>query len=125
MQHLGTKRLETQRLILRPFTMDDAPAMFANWASESEVTKYLTWPTHTGVDVSEKVLVDWVGHYGEPDYYQWAIVPKDVGETRREHFRGTPQRRCCFRTHRLLHRHTMVASGHHRRSAGGNAALLL
>lgn len=80
MQHLGTKRLETQRLILRPFTMDDAPAMFANWASEPEVTKYLTWPTHTGVDVSEKVLVDWVGHYGEPDYYQWAIVPKDVGE---------------------------------------------
>jgi len=80
MQHLGTKLLETQRLILRPFTMADAPSMYANWASEPEVTRYLTWPTHTGVDVSEKVLADWLNHYTEPDYYQWAIVPKEIGE---------------------------------------------
>lgn len=80
MQHLGTKPLETERLILRPFTLKDAPAMFRNWANDPEVTRYLTWPTHTGVDVSESILSDWVTHYHEPDYYQWAIVPKEVGE---------------------------------------------
>lgn len=80
MNHLGTRRLETGRLILRPFTLADAPAMYRNWGSDPEVTRYLTWPTHTGVDVSEKVLADWVGHYAEPDYYQWAIVLKEVGE---------------------------------------------
>lgn len=80
MKHLGTQRLETERLILRPFTLDDAPAMFANWASDPEVTQYLTWPTHTSVEVSQKVLNDWVSHYAEPEYYQWAIVPKAFGE---------------------------------------------
>ncbi len=80
MNHLGTRPLTTARLTLRPFTLADAPAMYRNWASDPEVTRYLTWPTHTGVNVSESVLADWVSHYAEPDYYQWAIVPKDVGE---------------------------------------------
>lgn len=80
MKHLGTKRIETERLVLRPFAAADAPAMYRNWASEPEVTKYLTWPAHSSVDISEMVLRDWVSHYGEPDFYQWAIVLKDLGE---------------------------------------------
>lgn len=80
MKHLGTKRIETQRLELRPFTMDDAQAMFENWASDPEVTKYLTWPAHGSVAITQMVLDDWVSHYGEEDYYQWAIVPKDFGQ---------------------------------------------
>ncbi len=80
MKHLGTERLETQRLILRRFTLEDAPAMFENWASDPEVTKYLTWPTHASVDISAMVLSDWVSHYDEENYYQWAIVPKDLGQ---------------------------------------------
>ncbi len=80
MKHLGTKRLETDRLILRPFAPDDAPAMYRNWANDPEVTRYLTWPVHAGTDVTEKVLAGWVSRYGEPDFYQWAVVPKDVGE---------------------------------------------
>lgn len=79
MNHLGTKLIETPRLILRPFVMEDAPDMFANWASDPAVTKYLTWPTHTSVEVSRAVLSDWVSHYSEENYYQWAIVPKDFG----------------------------------------------
>jgi ribosomal-protein-alanine N-acetyltransferase len=59
-KHLGTQPLQTERLLLRPFTPADAPAMYANWASDPEVTKYLTWPTHTCVDVSRMVLADWV-----------------------------------------------------------------
>ena len=43
MKHIGTKVIETRRLILRPFTMEDAQPMFDNWASDPEVTKYLTW----------------------------------------------------------------------------------
>jgi len=80
MKHLGTKRIETERLILRPFTMDDVEAMFHNWASDAEVTKYLTWPAHSSVEVSKMVLSDWVSHYGEDTYYQWAIVPKELGQ---------------------------------------------
>ena len=80
MNHLGTKNIQTSRLILRPFTLEDADAMYHNWASDPDVTKYLTWPTHTSVEVSRMVLSDWVSHYGEENYYQWAIVPKDLGQ---------------------------------------------
>lgn len=71
--HKGTQTLHTSRLTLRPFTMDDAQAMYDNWASDPEVTKFLTWPTHTSVAVTEMVLKEWVGSYDKPDYYQWAI----------------------------------------------------
>ncbi len=80
MKHLGTKKLETDRLILRPFTLEDAPAMFRNWASDPEVSKYLPWPAHNDVGVSQMVLRDWVSHYEQKDFYQWAIVPKELGE---------------------------------------------
>ena len=77
--HKGTKTIETERLILRQFVMEDAPAMFKNWASDPEVTKHLTWPTHASVAVSEVVLEDWTASYAKPDYYQWAIVLKENG----------------------------------------------
>ena len=74
LNHQGTQVLTTARLTLRPFIADDAPAMFANWASDPEVTKFLTWPTHQTVEVSQWICSEWVSHYTEPDYYQWAIV---------------------------------------------------
>lgn len=80
MNHLGTVTLKTSRLILRPFRSDDAHAMFTNWASDPEVTKFLMWPTHTSVQISEMVLTDWASHYAEKGYYQWAIVPTELGE---------------------------------------------
>ena len=80
MKHLGTMELETPRLILRRFTMTDAQAVYDNWASDDGVTKFLTWPTHDSVEISQMVVSDWVSHYGEDHNYQWAIVPKDVGE---------------------------------------------
>lgn len=80
MNHLGTKTIETPRLILRRFTLDDAQAMYDNWASDPVVTQYLTWPTHGSVEISQLVLADWVSHYDEESYYQWAIVPKAFGQ---------------------------------------------
>ncbi len=79
MKHLGTKQMETKRLILRRFAAEDANSMYENWASDPEVTRYLTWPTHTDVEISAMVLADWVSHYEEENYYQWAIVPKELG----------------------------------------------
>lgn len=77
MNHLGTVELETKRLVLRRFSADDAQAMYDNWASDPEVTRYLTWPTHENAAQSEAILKDWILRYHEDDYYQWAIVPKD------------------------------------------------
>lgn len=77
MNHQGTVVLHTERLVLRPFCLSDAADMFSNWASDPEVTKFLTWPTHKSVQVTEYVLNDWIPHYIEPDYYHWAITLND------------------------------------------------
>lgn len=80
LKHKGTQIIETERLILRRFTMEDAQAMYDNWASDDDVTRYLTWPSHSDIGVSKWVLNDWIGSYAKDDYYQWAIVPKALGE---------------------------------------------
>lgn len=80
MTDLGTKKLETSRLLLRPFTPDDAPAMYRNWASDPEVTKYLTWPPHESPEATRTLLETWTAQYADPAYYNWAIVLKDLGE---------------------------------------------
>lgn len=80
MKHIGTKELDTPRLILRRFTMEDSEPMYRNWASDPEVTKFLTWPTHGSVEISRMVMADWVAGYEKDDFYQWAIVPRELGE---------------------------------------------
>ncbi|MDR1421540.1 MAG: GNAT family N-acetyltransferase [Coriobacteriales bacterium] len=80
MRHLGTIRLETERLLLRRFTPDDAEAMFANWASDPDVARFLSWPAHKGMKVTEKVLSDWVAAYDQPDTYQWGMEIRATGE---------------------------------------------
>lgn len=71
--HKGTQTIVTERLVLRRFRQEDAQAMFENWASDDEVTKYMTWPAHTDIGTSEWVVNDWVSSYKKEDFYQWAI----------------------------------------------------
>lgn len=80
MNHCGTLRLETERLVLRRFVSGDADAMYQNWASDDAVTKYLTWPTHPDPEVSKLVIEDWIRSYSDEKYYQWAIVFKENGD---------------------------------------------
>ena len=80
LKHKGTQTIETPRLILRQAKMEDAEAMFRNWANDPEVTKYLTWPPHGNIEVTKKVLGVWVECYKKDDYYQWMIVLKETGE---------------------------------------------
>ena len=80
MNHIGTVRLETDRLILRRFTIDDAEEMFNNWASDDEVTKYLTWPTHQNVEVTRGYIDYCIQGYAESAFYQWVIEIKETHE---------------------------------------------
>lgn len=48
MRHAGTQEIETPRLLLRRLLPSDAPMMYANWASDPEVTRWLRWTPHAG-----------------------------------------------------------------------------
>ena len=80
MNKAGTQRIETDRLILRRFRSEDAEDMYANWASDPEVTRFLTWPTHSDVDVSKAVLADWIPKYKDGGFFNWAMEYKDTGK---------------------------------------------
>lgn len=80
MEHLGTKQIETGRLNLRPFAMEDAEAMYRNWASDPEVTKFLSWPAYQSVDTAYEILDIWTKQYSDNTFYQWAVELKEIGE---------------------------------------------
>ncbi len=76
---LGTHTLETQRLILRRFRLDDAQDMYENYCSDAEVTKYLTWLPHANVEVTRTFLSGTVQGYENPLTFRWAIELKTTG----------------------------------------------
>lgn len=69
MKHCGTQKLETDRLILRKYITEDAIAMYKNWASDKEVTKFLTWPAHSSPEISQSIINNWVSRYSNDNYY--------------------------------------------------------
>lgn len=80
MEHKGAICLETDRLILRPFKIEDAEEFFNNWASDDEVTKYLTWPTHSSVEMSRSYMEFCINGYNEKNVYQWGMELKNSHE---------------------------------------------
>lgn len=79
MEHCGTQELETDRLLLRRYVVEDAAAMYKNWASDEDVTRYLMWPPHSSQEISRGIIEDWVNQYVNRNYYHWAIILKDNG----------------------------------------------
>ncbi len=78
MKKTGTKRLETDRLILRRFTVGDAEDMYRNWASDPEVTRFLTWPCHASAKATAALLESWAEQYGDGAYFNWAIELRET-----------------------------------------------
>ena len=79
MTHLGTVPLETDRLILRRFVETDVEDMFNNWCNNSEVTKYLTWPTHSDIAVTQGFMKTRLDNYAKENFYSWAMELKVTG----------------------------------------------
>lgn len=78
MNKAGTQRIETQRLILRRFVIEDYEAMYTNWCCDPEVAKYLTWPAHPNADVTRSILEEWIPLYNNGDYFNWVMELKET-----------------------------------------------
>lgn len=80
MEHQGTKTIETERLLLRKYVIEDAQDMFLNWASDPVVTEHMTWLPHKDISVTKGILEGWIKGYESALKYQWAIVIKENNE---------------------------------------------
>lgn len=74
------RELETDRLRLRRVCASDAQAIFDNWASDDEVTKYITWNTHKSIEDTERILNIWLKEYENEPCYRYGIERKEDGE---------------------------------------------
>jgi len=80
MNDQGTKTIETERLIIRKFTMDDAEGMYNNWATDTETCKRLSWDVHKNVDETRELISKWIANYEKPYYYNWIVELKETKE---------------------------------------------
>ncbi|MBN1287384.1 MAG: GNAT family N-acetyltransferase [Anaerolineae bacterium] len=70
--------IETERLRLRIPTVHDAEAVFAGYAQDPEVTRFLTWSPHKHIGTTRAFLQSCVEAWERGGDYGWVI-------TRREH----------------------------------------
>lgn len=73
----STKTIQTNRLILRKFTITDADDMYNNWASDTECCKYLEWNVHKNIDETKTLLEFWIKAYDE-GCYNWVVEIKTL-----------------------------------------------
>ena len=70
------RELETARLKLRYIKKEDTQQIFDCWASDPEVTKYLTWNAHKSIDDTREIMKFWLDEYKKPDRYRYGIELK-------------------------------------------------
>lgn len=66
--------IRTERLVLRRPRLDDAPAVFEEYASDPAVTRYMIWPTHTSVRDAEAFLPLCDAGWSSGQELSWAIT---------------------------------------------------
>ena len=64
------ERIDTDRLLLRKPSQDDAEAIFTCYASDPEVTRYLSWPTHRSIEDTEQFLA-----FSDAEWERWPAGP--------------------------------------------------
>ena len=75
----NTKQLETDRLILRKFNNNDYIKMYENWASDENVTKYVSFEPHKDYEETKQIVNEWIKEYDNGSY-NWVIELKDNHE---------------------------------------------
>ena len=76
MNLLGTKTLETERLILRKYRIEDAFDMYNNWGTDPKCNKYLPWELHKNIGETKEIITEWINSYKE-DKFKWIIELKE------------------------------------------------
>jgi len=66
-------RVETIRLSLQRFRLEDAEEIFYTYASKADATKYMAWPTHQSIDETRNFLNYAVSGWKQGIDYSFAI----------------------------------------------------
>lgn len=79
MKDIGTRTIETDRLILRRFELSDAEGMYNGWASDEKVSRHVSWKPHKNAEETRQLLTKWISEY-EDNSYNWVAELKSTHE---------------------------------------------
>ena len=74
-----TPIIETERLILRPLTVKDAPDIFERWCRDERVARYVTWSVHRSVEETKEWIAMEEKSLESDKAYQWGFTLKENG----------------------------------------------
>jgi len=77
---METPILQTERLILRPLSLDDAEHIFKTWTNDPDVEKYMIWDLHQTVNDTIEWLKTEVSKIKSNDNYTWGMISKENKE---------------------------------------------
>ncbi len=80
LNHVGTRIIETERMILRRFEYSDNLSMRKNWISNEKIQSLYSEPVYTTEEKVKELLDKYIGSYREDDYYRWAVIDKKSKE---------------------------------------------
>lgn len=79
MIHKGTQRLETERLILRKFRIEDVEKVYNSWVTDPNTNRFLNWNLHVDINETKATLEKWIDEYFYGSY-NWVVELKDTHE---------------------------------------------
>jgi len=78
-KYMITPVIETQRMLLRPFSLVDAKDVYERWTSDERVARYVRWCTYTSVED----IKQWLGieekNISSDKIYRWVFTFKETG----------------------------------------------
>ena len=80
MLNLGTKTLETDRLILRRINEEDYKQAYLNWCSSDNVARYVVWEKHKNELETKELFDNWIEEYKDDNTYRWIIEYRETNE---------------------------------------------
>lgn len=78
--NIGTKTIETERLVLRRFEYNDSDSMLKNWIADEKIQALYSEPVYSTKAEVNGLLEKYISSYEKDDYYRWAIIPKGSNE---------------------------------------------
>jgi ribosomal-protein-alanine N-acetyltransferase len=71
--------IKTERMVLRPVSVDDATDIYEKWTSDDHVARYMRWIVHESAEVTAEWLRAEVEGNVNGTSYQWAFTRKEGG----------------------------------------------
>ena len=69
----GTKEIQTERLLMRKYDIDDSQILYEKFGSDPQMYEYSGWNPYASVDMAKETVQRFIESYEHEDFYGWAI----------------------------------------------------